>query len=97
MRTLPILLLLLGACTSPAPKAEIQPPSSTATFQVIPLQYSSADELSRTLQALFGRNPDVRVMCDPRTNSLLVAASAEDVERIESLVRRPDVEVKPAR
>jgi type II secretory pathway component GspD/PulD (secretin) len=96
MRTLPILLLVLASCTSPASKATPEAPKHAETVQVIPLQYSNAAELANTLNALFGRNPEVRVLADARTNSLLVAAGAADVAKIEDLVRRLDVEVKPA-
>jgi hypothetical protein len=95
MRTLPILLLVLSACsaTSTAPTPEAQ--KRAETFQVLPLQYSSASELASTLSSLFSRNPEVRVMSDMRTNSLVIMGDADDITRIESLVHRIDVEVKP--
>jgi type II secretory pathway component GspD/PulD (secretin) len=97
MRTLPMLLLVLTACTTPAPTPAPAAAKHAESFQVIPLQHSSADELAATLRSLFSRNPDIRVMSDSRTNSLLIAADPQDIERIEALVERIDIEVKPAR
>ena len=97
MRPISILFLLLAACSTPATQPAPDAPKPVGSFQVIPLQYASADELSSTLSALLSHDPDVRVMQDRRTNSLLVMAGPEDMAKIEALVHRLDVEVKPAK
>jgi type II secretory pathway component GspD/PulD (secretin) len=95
MRTLPILLLVLTACSAPA-TAPKEAPKHTESVQVVPLQYSSAEELAGTLRSLFARNPDIRILADVRTNSLLIAASSDDISQIEMVIHRVDIEVKPA-
>jgi type II secretory pathway component GspD/PulD (secretin) len=97
MRPISILCLLLAACSTPATRPAPEAPKAEPAFQVLPLAYSSADELASTLNGLFTRNPDVRVMVDRRTNSLLVMAGPEDMTHIEALVRRLDIEVKPTK
>jgi type II secretory pathway component GspD/PulD (secretin) len=97
MRPIPILLLFLAACSTPATQPAPDAPKPAQSFQVLPLQYASGDELASTLNGLFARNPDVRVMVDRRTNSLLVMAGPDEMPHIEALVHRLDVEVKPAK
>jgi type II secretory pathway component GspD/PulD (secretin) len=95
MRTLPIFLLVLSACSAPAAALK-EAPKRVENVQVVPLQYSNADELASTLRSLFARNPEIRILADSRTNSLLIAADAGEIAQIEGLVQRIDVEVKPA-
>ena len=95
MRTLPIFLLVLGACSAPS-AATKELPKRVENVQVIQLQYSTADDLAGTLRSLFARNPEIRIMADARTNSLLISADPEDLAQISNLVQRIDVEVKPA-
>jgi type II secretory pathway component HofQ len=95
MRTLPICLLVLGACSAPSTATQ-ESPKRVENVQVIQLQYSTAEDLAGTLRSLFARNPEIRILADARTNSLLVSAAPEDLAQISTLVQRIDVEVKPA-
>ena len=104
MRTFPIALLFLAACTSPSRAPE--PPASA--FEVFPLRHASAHEVADTIREWlvppdspeFGSVHGLIIQCDPRTNSLLVGVNPGDTDciaRVRELVARLDVEVRPRR
>ena len=78
-------------------------------FVVIALEFADANEMALALgdliadaQSAAGVSSEpnapvalaASVQADPRTNSLLVSAKADDLQRIQSLVARLDVEAK---
>jgi type II secretory pathway component GspD/PulD (secretin) len=70
-------------------------------FAIVPLQFASAVELGDTLNQLLRSNrPEhadaVRVVADPRTNSLLLSGSKEQLAQLRQLVERLDARVQPA-
>jgi len=66
-------------------------------FELIPLEYASADEIASTIEELLDASrrgqTEAKIMVDPRTNSLLVMAMPEDMPNIKELVARLDVDV----
>lgn len=102
------LLVLLSACcaapTKAPPPATPPDPAPTAEreaqrVRVLALRHAECQHLSASLSQLLGRGrPQSEapvIMPDPRTNSLIVRASAEDMAAIESLVRVLDQRVQP--
>ena len=79
-------------------------PALGGQVQIFPLAEGNAGAIAQTLQNLFerryqaARTPDVRrqkpvLLPDVRTNSLLVAATADDTEILKSLLDRLDVKL----
>ncbi len=105
-RTLPIALVL-AACSSTSKPHHAQPPPA-ANFEVVALKYAVADDVARLLSDLTESPdrrcvmpcppsqcpPSIRVMSDPRTNSLVVQAGESDMPRIRELIAKLDVQVK---
>lgn len=68
-------------------------------IQVVKLQYASAQEVARMLTDYFavptpetgGMAPRIRVIPDPRTNSLVIHAAANDFEEVKKLLTELDV------
>jgi len=53
MKLLPLLLLVVGACASPAPEpVEITPPPSSRAVEVITLQYATASAIAEIVNEL---------------------------------------------
>lgn len=73
--------------------------SEGSTIRVISLKYASATELARLLTQYFpmpepesgGFAPRIRVVPDPRTNSLIIQASPNDFDEIEKIRQKLDV------
>jgi hypothetical protein len=63
-------------------------------FQVIRLKYAPAPELAKTLRAVFDQ-PNLAIVPDDRTNTLIVRGAMRHVEEIRVLVRELDVEGDP--
>jgi hypothetical protein len=71
------------------------PPDPPREVQVLPIKNSSAAETAVLLSQLFGNagrgnRPNVRVVPDARSNSLLVQASPAELETIRTLLARLD-------
>jgi type II secretory pathway component GspD/PulD (secretin) len=97
---LALTLPLTFACqTAPASEPVATRTLEAPSFEVVPLQHAESRELAGTLSNLFRTVvlPDgdrqVKIVADPRTNSLLVMAPAEHMELVKELVARLDVEV----
>ncbi|MBQ1456811.1 MAG: hypothetical protein IIZ25_13280 [Thermoguttaceae bacterium] len=68
-------------------------------IQVVKLQYASAQEVARMLTDYFttatpdsgGMAPRIRVIPDPRTNSLVIHAAANDFEEVKKVLTELDV------
>ena len=94
MRPLVLAALLLSACqSSPSTPAESQ-------FQMIPLQFASADAVASQLTELvdakaagLDREPIAAFIADQRTNSLLVRALPENMATVRALVAQLDQRV----
>lgn len=94
MKTLPLLLLGLGAlggCTTGATKHA--PSHEVPTFlSVIPLKFASAVEVANALNKV---KSSVRLVADQRTNSLILSyASQTDLKEIADCIAQLDIEVK---
>lgn len=63
-----------------------------ASFEVVPLRYAEATELAGLVGNVVDRGK-VRVLADPRTNSLLLAGSSADLAAVKELVAKLDVEL----
>jgi hypothetical protein len=53
-------------------------------FEVVPLDYARAEELAYTLTLLA---PGVRIVPDPRTNSLVIGGDPETVNELLNLIK----------
>lgn len=101
LRTLALVALtfLFNACAhtqhaEPAPRAE-----PAGGMQVVALQWAAAPELERELNQVLGgaKHRGLKVVADPRTNSLIVVAeSQEDLARALELIARLDVRTPSA-
>jgi hypothetical protein len=63
------------------------PPESE--YRVYTLKNADGTKLAKTLQELLG-DRDLRVVCDPQTNSLLVRGDRETMAVLEALITRLD-------
>lgn len=113
MRILPVCLLLLAGCSTSRPdasavKLEVSatPARPSPTLRVVRLRYADAGDMSRIVQELFPAPewdegeyvPGVRVVADPRSNSLVLSVDAEkldEVPHVAQLIEQLDVEIKP--
>jgi type II secretory pathway component GspD/PulD (secretin) len=90
------LLLPLGlapACQS----SQAAAPAEEPQFEVIALAYAAAPELAATIQELVAQpavpeTSGVKVLADPRTNSLLVMASPKQMPEVKDLIALLDVD-----
>jgi Bacterial type II/III secretion system short domain len=83
-----------------APRAEeISEAEAEPGFEVIALQYAESDAVAVALEDLLadasgGANPGVKVLSQPRTNSLLMMGDPERLAQMKDLVVLLDVQVK---
>lgn len=94
MKTTALLLLgCLSACSSPETRpADPAARAGEGQFRMIPLQFAAADEVAGEIQRLW---PETRVVCDARTNSvLLICATEAELNQVSELVAQLDVHVK---
>jgi len=77
-----------------APKATA---SATPEFEILPLEHADAAQLAQTLEALArdasagGTQPAaLKVLSDPRTNSLLIMASPQSMSAVVALAKQLD-------
>lgn len=94
MRPLVLAALLLSACQSSTPAP------TESEFQMIPLQFASADAVASQLTDLvdaraagLDREPIAAFIADLRTNSLLVRARPENMAKVRALVAQLDQRV----
>ena len=71
--------------------------SATPEFEILPLEHADAGELAQTLEALAqdasagGTQPaSIKVLSDPRTNSLLIMATPKSMEAVLELAKQLD-------
>jgi type II secretory pathway component GspD/PulD (secretin) len=70
-------------------------------FQMVPLKFASAEETAKVLNDFFVKKsaanhqgePSIRIVADPRTNSLLVQAPVEQLPQVLELVAKLDRKV----
>ncbi len=71
-------------------------------ISVVPLEHASSTVLLRSLTSIFQTKtrkrgvpatPDVRVVADERTNSLIIAATEDDTVRVKQLIQLLDKEI----
>lgn len=73
-----------------------QGPTASVEFGVIPLQNADGAEVASALQQLVQHardgapEPEIEILTDPRTNSLLVMAPADHMEHIRALAVQLD-------
>jgi len=99
---IPALFVLSGCISTSHEVGEAPPrPASAAaeSFQVVPLKFAVAAELSGTLNDLFASTggtaaSSIRIVADPRTNSLVIQAPPEVLPHILGLVAKLDTEVR---
>lgn len=104
MKSLVLLACVLASCVSePRSRESAAPVDATAgsvlEFQMVPLEYASAQELAPNLNQLVRADARTRasgaqVLVDARTNSLLVQAPREEMPRLLEVIRRLDVRVE---
>jgi len=77
---------------------DLDAPSTERTSATLALRHATAEDLAERLQTMLGTTDGdgVRVVAEPRTNSLLLDGSPEAVERAHTLATRLDVEVAPS-
>jgi type II secretory pathway component GspD/PulD (secretin) len=76
-------------------------PKARPDFQMVPLKFALAEDTAKVINDFLGREsgaprrPElaIRVVADPRTNSLLVQAPSEDLPRVLELVAKLDRKV----
>ena len=98
LRTIGLVFLsvLCGACASQRPSEPAPPPRAepSGAMQVVPLQFAIAGELERELTQALGaaKRHGLKIVADPRTNSLIVVAEdKDDLARALELIARLDV------
>lgn len=75
--------------------------SPRTDFQMVALKFASAEETARVLNDFFVKKsaanhqpePSIRIVADPRTNSLLVQAPVEQLPQVLDLVAKLDRKV----
>jgi type II secretion system protein D len=71
-----------------------QPVSPETQLQVFALQHADPDELAQLLSDFFdnreGLGPQVTIVADPRSESLIVQAAPRDLEEVQLLIRQLD-------
>lgn len=72
----------------PEPAQPVQ--ETPATVLVIPLKYTTAEEVAKVLSRIY---PQIRIVADAATNSVIVSASAEGLEDIAKTIESLDVKV----
>jgi type II secretory pathway component GspD/PulD (secretin) len=105
MKSILLLALVLVSCTSQGRGREEVPTATASTagalqFQMVPLQFASAEELAGTLRELVRseagpRTDGVKVLSDARTNSLLLQAPEDEMSRLLEIVAKLDVRAEP--
>ena len=80
--------LLLVACRSTA--------ANGGTTEVLPLHNAVANELAAELRAVFVGRPELKVVADERTNSLVLSGPSADVDRATRVVESLDIQVSQA-
>jgi hypothetical protein len=95
MKTLLLLLLGvggLGACASPGAKDRSVESSAPQPLSVIPLEHAVAAQVADALSRV---RPDVRVVADQRTNSVIVACASEaELAQIRDCIAKLDTRVE---
>ncbi len=79
---------------------ELDVPASERSLEVVALRFAAADELARRLrEALAGGNddgaPGLRVVADPRTNTVVLSGPPDDVQHARAIVARLDTAPLP--
>lgn len=69
-------------------KQELQ--QTPLQLQVFALKNAKSAEVAQVLEAIYARQPTVRVAADARSNQVLVSADAKTALEIEALVNRLD-------
>ena len=63
------------------------PPPAEVEFLIIRLKHAEAPGMVKILQQLFGATPErMRIVADPRTNSVLVHAHVADLEKVRKII-----------
>jgi general secretion pathway protein D len=76
--------------------AELDVPSSERTTDVVALRFAPADDVAHRLRdAAGGEAATLRVTADPRTNSLVLAGTPDDVRRARAVAARLDQALPP--
>lgn len=91
--------IVLMAWTAPTlgqqPSKPEPPAARSGTFEVIALKFTNATELASVLKDAF-KEPEVRIVADDRSNSLVVSAPAEVLADVRAMVARLDVRPQPS-
>jgi len=66
-----------------------------ATVEMITLEYASASKVCNALEALLGDPTTPPVAADPRTNSIIVLGSPDEIDRVKKVIALMDKEVSP--
>ncbi len=74
--------------SAPAPAAAPKPSDANYSMKTIPVYYMNAEELKITLSSLLAQGEGVSV--NKGANSIVVRASAKNIERIENVVKAMD-------
>jgi general secretion pathway protein D len=75
---------------------ELDVPSSERTTEVVALRFAPADDVAHRLRdAAGGEAATLRVTADPRTNSLVLAGTPDDVRRARAVAGRLDQALPP--
>lgn len=78
--------------------AELDVPPNERTAQAVPLRWAAAPDLAGRVRDALGDAPGgrgLRVVAEPRTNTLVLAGTPEDVRRARGLVDRLDTRPLP--
>ena len=65
---------------------------STKEVQTVTLQYADAGEVMDTLEILLGDPPSPPTVADPRTNSIIILGSPEEISLVKKVISVMDKE-----
>jgi hypothetical protein len=88
-----LFALAAGTAAAQEPTKPSAPAAEANDFVVVALKYTRALDLSQILQlALNSNRPGaaVRIIADPRTNSILVTGTAAEINQVKDLIRKLD-------
>jgi len=78
---------------------ELDEPDSADAVDTLPLRFAPADEIAKRLQSALGAEaggaPGLKVVAEPRTNSLVVSGAPDQIARARTIAHRLDVEPQP--
>jgi hypothetical protein len=81
-----------GEAAGPAPAKRPADKKDRGEQRIFRLKYIPANEAAQILRELFGRRTEISIAIDDRTNSLVVSGSKSNLDELEAITSKIDVE-----